>query len=265
MSFVQNIRPRVMIFARKQSRFNFCLRSDICTDNDILIIDIIDKTNNFSKTIQVINIYNEKSLKDDCNEYTINRKLYEIVPDKNTILCGDLNAHHSWWNSTITNSKNADKLIDWLDNYEFDLLNKPDQQTCNKSDNSVINLTFVSKNLTNKLHIFWEINEQTSGSNHVIIQFTIHINNGNLVENPLYSNQYNFNKVDWKQFENNLIKYANMNEFQIDLDNLIISVNVLEKEVEKLRDIILKAANNIPKKRITEYFKCWWNNELKTL
>ena len=93
----------VMIFARKQSRFGFCLRSDICTDSDIL-----------------------KSLEIDCNEYTVKRKLHEIVPNKNTILCGDLNAHHSWWNSAITNSKNADKLIDWLDNYDFELLNKPD-------------------------------------------------------------------------------------------------------------------------------------------
>src|SRR5436190_14429022 len=56
-----------------------------------------------------------------------------------------------------------------------------------------------------------------------------------------------------------------MDEFQTNLDNLIISINVLEKEAEKLRDIILKAANNISKKRITEYSKCWWNNELKTL
>ena len=56
-----------------------------------------------------------------------------------------------------------------------------------------------------------------------------------------------------------------MDEFQTDLDNSIISVNVLEKEAEKLRDIILKAANNILKKRITKYFKYWWNNELKIL
>ena len=47
-----------------------------------------------------------------------------------------------------------------------------------------------------------------------MIQFTIHIDNGSLVENPLYSNQYNFDKVNWKEFENDLIKYANMDEFQ---------------------------------------------------
>ena len=96
MPATQNIRPRVMIFARKQSRFDFCLRLDICTDSDILVIDIINKTNSFSETIQVINIYNEKSLEIDCNEYIVKRKLHEIVPGKNTILYGDLNAHNSW-------------------------------------------------------------------------------------------------------------------------------------------------------------------------
>ena len=87
-------------------------------------------------------------------------------------------------------------MTNWLDNYEFELLNKPDQQTYYRSDNSIINLIFASKNLVNKLHIFWEISEQATGSDHIIIQFTIHIDNGNLVENPLYSNQYNFEKAD---------------------------------------------------------------------
>ena len=73
----------------------------------------------------------------------------------------------------------------------------------------------------------------------------------------MYSNQYNFDKVDWKQFENDLIKYTNIDEFQTDINNSIVSTNILEKEVEKLRNIILKAVENIPKKRITEYSKYW--------
>ena len=40
---------------------------------------------------------------------------------------------------------------------------------------------------------------------------------------------------------------------------------MLEKEIEKLRDFIFKIANNISKKRIIEYSKCWWNNKLKIL
>ena len=46
-----------------------------------------------------------------------------------------------------------------------------------------------------------------------------------------------------------------MNEFQINLNNSIVSTSILEKKAEKLRDIILKAADNISKKRITEYSK----------
>ena len=64
----EKIRPRVMIFAKKNSRFQFCQRSDICSDTDILIIDINDSLNSNAEIIQLINIYNEKSLSEDSNE-----------------------------------------------------------------------------------------------------------------------------------------------------------------------------------------------------
>ena len=96
------------------------------------------------------------------------RKLHQITPYRNTIFCGDLNAHHSWWNSNTT-SKNAERLVDWLDKYNFELLNKPDLQTCFRSDTSVIDLTFTTKNLNNKLNLVWETSEQASGSDHIII------------------------------------------------------------------------------------------------
>ena len=51
VSEYQNIRLRVIIFARKQSRYQFCLRSDICSDSDLLIIDIINKTRSFTEII----------------------------------------------------------------------------------------------------------------------------------------------------------------------------------------------------------------------
>ena len=96
VSEYQNIRSRVIIFVRKQSRYQFCLRSDICSDSDLLVIDIIDKTKSFTETIQLINIYNEKSLLEDNNERTIERCLHTITSAKYTIICEDMNAHHSW-------------------------------------------------------------------------------------------------------------------------------------------------------------------------
>src|SRR5436190_10544012 len=62
------IKPRVMIFAKKDLRFQFCQRLDICSDTDILIIDINDSQNTKAEVIQLINIYNEKSLTENNNE-----------------------------------------------------------------------------------------------------------------------------------------------------------------------------------------------------
>src|SRR6266496_4461262 len=42
MSESEKIKSRVMIFAKKNSRFQFCQKSDICSDTNILIIDIND-------------------------------------------------------------------------------------------------------------------------------------------------------------------------------------------------------------------------------
>jgi len=64
----EKIRFRVMIFAKKSSRFQFCQRSDICSDTDIIIIDINDSLNPETEVIQLINIYNEKSLAENNNE-----------------------------------------------------------------------------------------------------------------------------------------------------------------------------------------------------
>ena len=91
----QNLRSKVMIFARKQSNYDFCLRSDLCSDNNCLIIDITDKTKSYSETIQLINIYNEKSLQENSNNYTVQRILSQITSHKNIIFCEDLNTHHS--------------------------------------------------------------------------------------------------------------------------------------------------------------------------
>ncbi len=93
----ERTRSRVMIFAKKSSRFQFCQRSDIYSDTDIIIIDIHDSLNINANAdvIQLINIYNEKSLSNNSNEWTVERSLQHITPAKNTIICGDFNAHHS--------------------------------------------------------------------------------------------------------------------------------------------------------------------------
>ena len=67
----EKIRPRVMIFTKKSSRFQFYQRLNICFDTDILIININDSMNPNAEVIQLINVYNEKSLAENSNEWIV--------------------------------------------------------------------------------------------------------------------------------------------------------------------------------------------------
>ena len=90
----EEVRPRVIIFAKKSSRFQFCQKLDICSDTDILIIDINNSLNAKAEIIQLINIYNEKSLAENSNEWTVKRSLKDVIPHANTIICGNFNSYH---------------------------------------------------------------------------------------------------------------------------------------------------------------------------
>ena len=131
--------------------------------------------------------------------------MHIIISAKYTIICEDMNAYYSWWNSKITNSIKATELVNWLEKYDFELLNESDILTCSRSNNSNIDLIFATKELNNML-LNWEIDEdKVTDSDHEIILFSINIDSDNLIENSVYNNQYNFEKADWKIFAEELI------------------------------------------------------------
>ena len=71
-----NIRSRVIIFARKLSNYKFCHRTDLTSDSDIIIIDVSDSN---IKIFQIINIYNERNLNTESDiNYTVKRSLQHI-------------------------------------------------------------------------------------------------------------------------------------------------------------------------------------------
>ena len=61
LSEVNELRLRVAIYVRKRLRFQVVIKYNIIFNNNILIIDIIDSKKKL-KTIQLVNIYNKKSL-----------------------------------------------------------------------------------------------------------------------------------------------------------------------------------------------------------
>ena len=70
-----DIKPRVAVFAKKNSIHQFCYKSDLYKDNDIIILDIL---NSEIPDFQIMNVYNEKSLKENCNDWILNRILLYI-------------------------------------------------------------------------------------------------------------------------------------------------------------------------------------------
>src|SRR6266511_4082826 len=87
-----DVRPRVAIFAKKDLIHQFCYKSDLCKDSDIIILNIL---NSEIPDLQIINIYNKKSLKENCNDWTLNKILPHIKPQKHSIIYRDFNTHHS--------------------------------------------------------------------------------------------------------------------------------------------------------------------------
>jgi exonuclease III len=143
----QGVRPRVAVFTRKKSKFQYCQRTDICSDSDIIVLDISSPT---IETFQLINIYNEKSLKEEETEWTIERSLQHINIDRKAIVCGDFNTHYSWWNSGISTVIRAAKLVEWLERSQLELMNKLDKSTFSRKgmvNTSVIDLIFITPKL----------------------------------------------------------------------------------------------------------------------
>ncbi|SRR6266536_1520512 len=72
-----DVRPRMTVFAKKDLIHQFCYRSDLCKDNNIIILNIL---NSEIPDFQIINIYNKKSLKENYNDWILNRILSYIKP-----------------------------------------------------------------------------------------------------------------------------------------------------------------------------------------
>ena len=90
---VTELRPRVVAFiAKANCNLKCTLRPDISTDSDLQALSISMPN---LKEFLLLNIYNEKSLREDSSEYTVERALSQIKSTQRTLLCEDLNAHHS--------------------------------------------------------------------------------------------------------------------------------------------------------------------------
>jgi hypothetical protein len=96
-------------------------------------------------------------------------------------------------------------LIPWLERNTFELINIPDILTFYRANlvrALVIDLAFATMDMREEIknwEAFWNLQ---SGVEHVLIRFEITTRFTELVENPLHTGPYNFEKVDWPRFRN---------------------------------------------------------------
>jgi hypothetical protein len=107
-------RPRTLIYVSKTFRPLVSLATSSPKDPDFLVIDIIED----NSRIQLLNVYNEAD-QAHVGPRTIERCLFHQQLSPNTILLGDFNTHHPWWDPLAKKSSGADELVEWLEQQTF--------------------------------------------------------------------------------------------------------------------------------------------------
>jgi hypothetical protein len=75
-----------------------------------------------------------------------------------------------------------------------------------------------------------------------------------LVENPVYTCQYDFKRADWKSLNKDILAEQDNKEFKWTLTEL--SAESLEAEAEKLQNLIIKLVEkHISRKKLSERAK----------
>lgn len=253
-SFIQvfpncTVRPRVMYYILKTYKINLALT--LPKDPDCIIIDLIDLK------IQLINIYNATHPNILNSIPTIQRK--GLLPAKlagNTIIVGDFNTHHPWWDPRRPQSPNSQYLLDFIKLYSLNLVNTPGEGTFYRPQMafpSVIDLSFATKSLLSQVQD-WQVVEDL-GSDHYGVLFTISNRLRSTTSNSSNITRFNTKKADWKLFKETLIAQPipNLNQD-------------LEYIAESFTNRILEAAiTSIPQTSNTAYTKPWWNDSLAKL
>jgi hypothetical protein len=116
--------PRTATFLTKTNlHIHTSLRTDLSNDEDIQILTVSTPS---ITTSYLYNIYNERPRYDQTLPYTVDQTLKNINIPERSILAGDFNAHHPWWNSFAKRSIGHETLLQITEEGNFDLLNEED-------------------------------------------------------------------------------------------------------------------------------------------
>jgi hypothetical protein len=246
-SFVQilpkhlDLRPRTLVYVlRSNTSILASLATTSPEDPDVLVVDILEGQNK----VQLVNIYNQDNY---LQQKTTDRWLYSYRLQPDSIIAGDFNTHHPWWDPlTTTTSSNAELLVDWIEESNLSLLNTPGQGTFyrpNLQRPSVLDLTLATASLADRI-VDWQVLPDL-GSDHFGILFTITGIESDLadlvgLDATIY---FNTDKADWPLFQSKLASLVTTSEFKTITATSTASTSYsLEIATQSLTDAILAAA-----------------------
>src|SRR5712664_4611173 len=143
------LRPRTLIYIARELQASLAQNSP--SDPDCLIIDL---SLGILK-MQLINFYNTIHPEDPNSILTILRE--DILPTTlfdSSLLLGDFNIHHPWWDPLKPQSTHTVHLISYIENHSLRLLNKIGEGTfyrSNMSIPSVLDLSFATSGIVTKI------------------------------------------------------------------------------------------------------------------
>jgi exonuclease III len=229
-------RPRTLVYISKAYNPSISVSTLSLIDSDFLIVDI---TQNNQK-IRLYNIYNQNRQNNKTtHNYPLQQLLYNQILEPNSIILGDFNIHHPWWDPLAgTPSIIAKELAKWIENKDLELHNKPGKGTFYRPHiirPSVIDLTITTKNIANQV-TDWQILDLV-GSDHFGIMFTINGTNTPYIEDASTSTHFRTELANWDLFTTTL--KANIAKSTIlcsdtlkNIKKSIKSINILQSQSE---------------------------------
>src|ERR1700710_967200 len=253
--------PRTATYiTRTNPHINANLRTDLCNDEDIQILSISTPS---IDTLFLFNIYNKKPRYDQTQPYTVDRILKNINIPTRTILAGNFNAHHPWWNYSTKRPIRHETLIQISEAGNFDLLNEEDTPTYHYAHgSSVLDLTFSSPPIT-PLISNWAIDEDNpTSSDHELIRFDISSTENTILDVPT-NERWNWKKADWENFGKNLKERSDSTSDIWQALHLHNNQANLNSAAKFLTPLIHEAAETcIPKRKPSPRSKPWWNDDI---
>ena len=269
-------RPRTLVYIAKSFKPLVTIASSSPQDSDLLVIDIIEK----QSKIQLLNVYNEED-QAKIGPFTLERCLFSRELQPNSLLLGDFNTHHPWWDPLAKPSTGADKLVDWFENQDLALLNTPGIGTFfrpNLARESVLDLTLASSSLANRIED-WQVLPDL-GSDHFGLLFTVTGTGIELAKDPSQL-KFNTSLANWDLFSeklkseitkcptlNHLELIEQATSLQLLQDHLLAkgTTDSLDLAAIELTQAITTAAkSSIPLMKPGARAKPWWNPALLEL